>query len=47
VVLAEGVGPEVEGGFLDLDAAAAGVAQGEQFLVHRHGHVPEPRLILA
>jgi len=31
----------MEGGFLDLDAFATGVAQSEKFLVHRHGHVPE------
>src|SRR5581483_4143281 len=36
-----GVGPKMEGRLLDLDALATGVAQGEQFLVHRHGHVPD------
>ena len=38
---AEGVGHEVERGLLDLDALAARVAEGEQFLVHGHGHVPD------
>ncbi len=41
VVLAEGVGHEVEARLFDLDALAAGVAQGQQLLVHRHGQVPD------
>src|SRR5262249_23749687 len=41
VVLAERVRHEVEGGLLDLDAAAPGIAQCEQFLVHRLRHVPD------
>jgi hypothetical protein len=41
VVFAVGVRHEVEGGFLDLDAAAAGVAQRQQLFVHRLRHVPD------
>ena len=36
-----GVGPEVQRGFLYLDAFAASIAQGEEFLVHGLGHVPD------
>ena len=41
VIFAVGVRHEVEGGFLDLDTAAAGVAQRQQFLVHGLRHVPD------
>src|ERR1019366_4972289 len=41
MVAAEGVGPEVQGWLLDLDALAAGVAQRQQLFVHRHCHVPD------
>ena len=41
VLRAVGVGHEVQRRLFDLDAAAAGVAEREQLLVHRHGHVPD------
>ncbi len=41
VVLAEGVGHEVERRLLDLNQPAAGVAQREELGVHRFGHVPD------
>jgi hypothetical protein len=41
VLRAVGVGHEVEGRLLDLDAAAAGIAQREQLRVHGHRHVPD------
>ena len=41
VILAEGVGHEVERRLLDLYAPAAGVAQREQLLVHGFRHVPD------
>src|ERR1039458_8548522 len=41
VVLAISVRHEVEGGLLDLYAAAAGVAQRQQLLVHGLRHIPD------
>src|SRR4051794_3906190 len=42
----ERVGHEVQRGFLDLNAAAAGVAQRQQLLVHRDSHVPHDLAIV-
>ena len=41
MILSEGVGHEVKGRLFDLNATAAGVAQGEELLVHGFGHVPD------